>query len=160
MITWPLFGHLMTPEQHQTTANSSVHDHKTRGHHIHQQPTEPSATNRNGSPRISGFGVGVPGASIGRWSVGVGRAPREKARPGVVAISKSLWVLDVIRAGAVTTCDLRHLAGKIDPAESQRHLPWRQFTRSGSSTTYLPGVARPLSAGCWLWAGAEKGMSR
>lgn len=36
------------------------------------------------------FGVRVPGAALAGWSVGVGRAPREKAWPGIVAISRSV----------------------------------------------------------------------
>jgi hypothetical protein len=53
-------------------------------------------------------------------------------------------MLDVIRAGAVTTCGLRHLRWEIDPKIPQQYLHWRQFTRSESTTTYLPtGLVYP-----------------
>jgi hypothetical protein len=50
MIVWTLFGHLMTPEQHQTT---------TYIQRSESRKCEVTATIRNGGPRISGFRVRV-----------------------------------------------------------------------------------------------------
>jgi hypothetical protein len=54
MITWILFGHLMTLGSTKRPQTSSVHD-REKPRSSHQ-----SATNRNGGPRISRFGVRAP----------------------------------------------------------------------------------------------------